>query len=73
MIDWFFKKGNEFLRSSVCLINMVFTILGIWWIDSINVESITDVIIVIGCIAFVIVNTAFAWNMLDYIYKHDKI
>jgi hypothetical protein len=52
---------------------MVFTILGIWWIDSMNVESITDIIIVIGCIAFVIVNTAFAWSILDYIYKHDKI
>lgn len=52
---------------------MVFTILGIWWIDSMKVESITDIIIVIVCIAFVIVNTAFAWGILDYIYKHDRI
>ena len=73
MKQWLFKRGNEYLRSVICLLNAVIVGLGICMIDSYVVDTYIDMLIIAVSIFVIIVNTASFFGLLDYIYTHDRI
>lgn len=69
---WIFGKDSEDLRAVVCLISLVSVILGIYVLYVYELNNIFDLMVIIGCIAFTIVNVAIFFTLIDLIYQYDR-
>ena len=70
---WFFDTENRYVRSATCLMCMVLTIVGIWWMYTAPSDTWVDLLIDAGIVIAIVLLQSFMWPLLEYICKHDSI
>ena len=69
---WFYDTENRYIRSATCLICMVLTIIGIWWMYTAPFDTWMDILICSCIVIAVAVLQSIMWPLLEYICKHDS-
>ena len=72
IIRWFFASDNRYVRSATCLMCMVLTIVGIWWMYTVPVDTWMDILICTCIVIAIVVLQSIMWPLLEYICKHDS-
>lgn len=71
--QWFFACNNQYVRSASCLLCIVLTVVGIWWMYTAPVDTWVDLIIDAAIVVAVAIIQALMWPLIEYICKHDSV
>lgn len=71
--SWFFEAENRYVRSATCLMCMVLTIVGIWWMYTAPADTWVDILIDACIVIAITLMQSFMWPLLEYICKHDSL